>query len=77
MTKNHDPKNPPPGYNLGPKFSASVWSLVRKKNNDLAVQYEDFPWVSKPNDARMSASDKQKLYKAFYIDIATICTLLP
>ena len=29
--KNHGPKNPPPGCNLGPKFSASGWSLVRKK----------------------------------------------
>ena len=26
---------------LGPKFPPSCWSLVRKKNDDLAVQYED------------------------------------
>jgi len=35
------PKKPSPWYNLGPKFSASVWSLARKRNDDLAVQYED------------------------------------
>ena len=31
IMKNHDPKNPPLGCNLGPKFSASVGSLGRKK----------------------------------------------
>ena len=39
--KNHGPKNPPPGCNLGPKYQPPCWSLVRKKNDDLAVQYED------------------------------------
>jgi hypothetical protein len=46
IIKNHGPKNPPPDCNLGPKFSASGWSLVRKKNDDLAVQYEDCPWLT-------------------------------
>ena len=41
IIKNHGPKNPPPGCNLGPKFPPSCWSLVRKKNDDLTVQYED------------------------------------
>ena len=45
IIKNHGQKNPPPGCNLGPKFSASGWSLVRKKNDELAVQYEDCPWL--------------------------------
>ena len=34
-----------PRCNLGPKFSASCWSLVRKKN-DLAVQYKDCPCIN-------------------------------
>ena len=33
--------------NLVSKFSASVWSLVRKKNDNLAIQYEDCPWIDK------------------------------
>ena len=31
----------PPGCNLGPKYSPPGWSLVRKQNDELAVQYED------------------------------------
>ena len=34
-------KNPPPECNLGPKYSASGWSLVRKKKCNLDVQFED------------------------------------
>ena len=26
--------------------SASVWSLAKKRNDDLAVQYEDCPWLN-------------------------------
>ena len=31
LKEKHGPKNPLPGCNLGPKFSGSDWSLVRKK----------------------------------------------
>ena len=31
-----------PGLDFG---SASVWLLARKRNDDLAVQYEDCPWI--------------------------------
>ena len=41
IIKNHVPKNPTPGCNLGAKFSDPHWSLVRKRNDDLAVPYED------------------------------------
>ena len=43
IIKNHGPKYPPPGCNLGPMFSASCWSLIRKRNDDL-----DCPWVNVP-----------------------------
>ena len=36
-----------PRVYLGAKFSTSCWSLVRKKNDNLAVQYEDCPYFAK------------------------------
>ena len=38
IIKKHGPKNPPRGV-------IWVWSLVRKRNDNLAVQCEDCPWL--------------------------------
>ena len=47
IIKNHGPKNPLPGCNLGPKFSASYQAgHLSENNDDLVVQYEDCPWLS-------------------------------
>ena len=41
IIKNPGPKNPPLSCNLGPNLQHPGWSHVRKRNHDIAVQYED------------------------------------
>ena len=41
IIKNHGPKNPPQGCILGPSFHSHAGHLQEKKNDNLAVQYED------------------------------------
>ena len=39
--KSWSKKSTPPGCNLGPKFLPHAVHLSEKKNDDIAVQYED------------------------------------
>ena len=41
IIKNHGPKNAPSGCSLGPKFFPLRLVTGQKKNEDLAVQYQD------------------------------------
>ena len=83
IIKIHGPKNPPLGRNLGSKFSPSGWSLARKTNKDLAVQYEDCPWFNKhllrffdflthPNLSATLATDQKWPLKVIFVSLTKV-----